>query len=261
MKRNLLERSRSRFDEGRIMRIVPALFLVLIAIVRMFVGDCDGRFNLTTLAFLGLACILFALPHIEQIGFGDWLIKLRKEMEDVREIAEQGRQSAAEAGRTAEEVARSAAPKPNVLPSDKEGLKFIEPALMNDFSALQTIDVQPGSTLNDPWKGVFGGSAIGNGRELSATVKRVSANSPIYTIHLEVEGTDAAEPITGLVRFFLHPSFANPNPQVRVENGKAQLDLLATGSFTVGVLADGGRTRLELDLSEIPGVDGYFKTH
>ena len=52
------------------------------------------------------------------------------------------------------------------------------------------------------------------------------------------------------MEFHLHPSLAPPVVAVKVQDGRAVLNLAAWGAFTVGALADGGQTTLELDLAE-----------
>jgi hypothetical protein len=42
-------------------------------------------------------------------------------------------------------------------------------------------------------------------------------------------------------------------------DGTAHLQLAAWGAFTIGVIADGGKTELELDLAEVPGFPEVFK--
>lgn len=120
--------------------------------------------------------------------------------------------------------------------------------------------VEPGPNPDDPWKGVFGGRNKRNDRELSATVTTVSGREIYYTIHLEVTSTNARKPLTGVVQFFLHDTFKDSKPVIKVgPDGKAVLDLVSSGAFTVGALADNGDTRLELDLSELESAPLDFR--
>jgi hypothetical protein len=114
-------------------------------------------------------------------------------------------------------------------------------------------------TNDDPEKGRWGGLAESNNRKLSATVE--PAGQPgFYKVVLMVESTDKKSPLTGDIKFHLHPTFLNPRPIVPCENGKAVLTLSEVwGSFTVGVEADEGKTKLELDLAELDGVTEEFK--
>jgi pYEATS domain-containing protein involved in immunity len=120
--------------------------------------------------------------------------------------------------------------------------------------------IQPGADQNDPWKGQFGGSSSNNNRQLSATVTPLAGSAGLYSIHLSVTTTSTSNPLTGVVQFFLHPTFNNQKPIVRVgPNSVAVLDIVAWGAFTVGALADNGQTRLELDLSELPDAPPGFR--
>ena len=86
-----------------------------------------------------------------------------------------------------------------------------------------------------------------NGRRLSAVV--TAATSDWFEIALQVNATDGDVPLDGPVEFHLHPTFSRSVERVNPVDGRAELLLGAWGAFTVGVSADGGRTRLELDLS------------
>jgi hypothetical protein len=66
--------------------------------------------------------------------------------------------------------------------------------------------------------------------------------------------------VQGHVQFYLHPTFANWRPVVPVVDGRAHLSVLSWGAFTVGVLADNGATRLELDLSTLPEADEPWRS-
>jgi len=99
----------------------------------------------------------------------------------------------------------------------------------------------------DPQKGRWGGTPKANDRELRAKVKELS--SDWFEVMLEIVSTSSA-PLTGEVRFHLHPTFSTPIQRVAPTNGNARLVLRAWGAFTVGAEADEGKTRLELDLSQ-----------
>jgi len=108
---------------------------------------------------------------------------------------------------------------------------------------------------DDPHKGAFGGSPVANGRSLQANIKpRAGTLSSACWVELIVSSVDASHPLTGDVTFFLHPSFGRHEQyDVEVENGVARDTILSWGAFTVGVIADGGATKLELDLSSVSG--------
>ncbi len=112
----------------------------------------------------------------------------------------------------------------------------------------------------DPQKNQWGKLSERNYRKLTGSVEQMPGNAEIYKVKLQVFSTNPMYPLTGTVWFHLHPTFADPNQEVKVADGKAELFLLSWGSFTVGVETDGGNTRLELDLALLPGVTQEFKT-
>lgn len=143
----------------------------------------------------------------------------------------------------------------------KEVSKNIQEAFFDVQSAINEIQAKSsheeknilslrGNDNNDPQKGQWGGINERNGRKLSATVKPTVGREDLYDVVLKVESTDAANPLSGTIKFHLHPTFFNSNPIIFVQDGKAELKLVAWGAFTVGAEADNGDTQLELDLAE-----------
>lgn len=109
---------------------------------------------------------------------------------------------------------------------------------------------------NDPQKGQWGGQPERNHRRLSAKVW--PAGKTWFQIVLAVHSTGPT-PLTGQVVFHLHPTFANPDVPVDVENGIAELRMRAWGAFTAGVEVDDGATQLELDLALDPSFPAEFR--
>jgi hypothetical protein len=128
-------------------------------------------------------------------------------------------------------------------------------------SALATASYQPGGVPDDPWKGVFGGRSLNGTRELSADISPMNENGHCK-VQLRVCSTQPARhPLQGSVQFFLHNTFVNDRPVISVSpGGVAELTLTAWGAFTVGAIADGGRTRLELDLGELETAPPQFRS-
>ena len=118
---------------------------------------------------------------------------------------------------------------------------------------LQVTDGIAPDDPNDPWKGQFGGTSVNNDREIRAEVKPIPGRSGLYAIRLIVRSLHPdTNPLKGAVQFFLHPTFNDPKPVVPVgPTGVSELNVKAWGAFTVGALADDGKTKLELDLSEL----------
>ncbi|WP_462254452.1 pYEATS domain-containing protein [Ferruginibacter sp.] len=112
----------------------------------------------------------------------------------------------------------------------------------------------------DPQKDKWGGEAERNYRKLTATISKIDKSEWVDII-LRVESTDPVNhPLKGIVSFHLHPTFVNPNPVIFVINGVALLNIKAWGAFTVGAEADGGITKLELDLEHHPDAREPFKS-
>jgi hypothetical protein len=111
----------------------------------------------------------------------------------------------------------------------------------------------------DPQKNQWGKLSERNYRRLTGSVEQMPGNAGIYKVKLQVISTNPMYPLTGSVGFHLHPTFADPDQDVKVMDGKAELFLLSWGSFTVGAEADNGTTRLEFDLATIPGVPEEFR--
>lgn len=121
--------------------------------------------------------------------------------------------------------------------------------------------IAAGTDADDPWRGQFGGSAIQGGLRLSATATQTAADPHYYDVLLKIEATDVVRGGTVVgssARVFLHPTFGTePRTVYFNTDGVAQLQLLAYGAFTVGVLVEDG-TKLELNLATIEGVDPGF---
>jgi hypothetical protein len=235
--------------EDRWMRL--GLFAVagccILAAVAHSIWPC--RVDQTTALFLGFAAAAMVFHQISKFEFfGVKLERLqqvvRAEVKPVTErvdVIEQqgmlpGRSQADEKGRIA------VATTPFIAPGGQ--------------AANPTLPAAAGDVWDtDPNKGKFGGSANANGRKLSAEIKpAASRRSAACKIHINVSSTDANKPLTGNVRFYLHPTFGRwKKYDVTVKNGVAEDDITSWGAFTIGVEADGGETRLELDLSDVRG--------
>jgi hypothetical protein len=114
---------------------------------------------------------------------------------------------------------------------------------------------------DDPEKGRWGGQPENNHRRLSATVREIEGKKGWFEIELVVQSTDqAVHPLSGYVRFHLHPTFVPPVRQVEVDShGVARMTRWGYGAFTVGVEADQGSTTLELDLAKLEGAPKDFR--
>ena len=109
----------------------------------------------------------------------------------------------------------------------------------------------------DPQKGLWGGQSERNGCKLTATVKHEEGQW--YSVRLEVSPSSPEKKLDGVVLFHLHDTFTPQDRVVAVKDGKAVLDVYAWGAFTVGAEAENGKTRLELDLSDLPKAPEKFR--
>lgn len=146
--------------------------------------------------------------------------------------------------------------------SAKEQEQEIVPKILNKGLSVLPV-IKPVTVLDDPQKGRFGGSPISNGRQLKAEVKPAKIPS-FYNVRIWVESLDLNNPLTDEVVFYIHDSF-NPSvypikPDEFTPDGKAMDDeIVSFGAFTVGAVADQGRTLLELDLAEQPEFPKQFR--
>jgi hypothetical protein len=122
-------------------------------------------------------------------------------------------------------------------------------------------EIKPGPDADDPWKGAFGGRSRDDarGRELAAAVTPLERPKDYCSVRLTVRSTDPAKPLTGEVKFFLHDTFPQPIQTLEARDNKAELEVIAWGAFTVGAVADGGTTKLELDLSNVNGAPADWR--
>lgn len=122
--------------------------------------------------------------------------------------------------------------------------------------------VQIAVNPDDPWQGRFGGSPVGLGVQLLASVNPIEG-SQFFELALEVKADlpeRAAELAGTSAVYFLHPTFGDRPRSVSFgSDGRAPLQLFAYGAFTVGVLLQDG-TRLELNLATISGVPDLFRS-
>ena len=227
------------------MKIIPsptnavAIIILVAGILRLvFGGDADGRFGETTLLYFFGAAAVFLLSRAKTFKFGDLELELEQLKEEVKEA-----KLVANIAQDSSKVERGSA------------------------SALtaQTVSSKrytPGPALDDPWKGVFGGQSIdkSRGRLLSAEVAVLLSANGWYSLTLKVSSIPRAQPLEGEVQFYLHDTFPNDRPVVKVVNHEAVLHLKAWGAFTVGAVSDGGSCELELDLAELQSAPIEFRS-
>ena len=215
----------------RIGLLVIAAFAILGAVLHSFEPSIDQ----TTAIFLGIAIITLLGPQITKFkGFGFEIErevqKLRADIKDVEKAFVGLEKDVGPGSKTA------VAPMPN-----DADLRLRNSDLPFD--------------PEDPNKGRFGGSPESNGRRLTASIKPVAGpKSSRCDVTIRVASTDPQKPLTGRVKFHLHPTFRQwSSYDVDVKGGIAEDRISSYGAFTIGVEADEGKTRLELDLVDVPG--------
>ncbi len=141
----------------------------------------------------------------------------------------------------------------NKRPGSSPQPKWVRWTQTDDFKTLRG-KADP----EDPQKGRFGREASRDGLTLQATAERDREEPGWYFLKLEV--ADPTRRLRGIVGFWVHDSFSSEYYAVRVHRGRATLSLRSWGAFTVGAVANQGRTPLELDLSQDRSLPRGFRT-
>lgn len=230
-------------------RVRQALYVVggISILCAVLHAVCPDRFDDKTAMFLGVAAAALLMPHVTKFkGFGFEIEQLK---EDVKSM-----------GIEVKSVGNEVKGVGNVV----EGLeKALGPGSKSAVAAPGTAQpAVPGTVVDpdDPNKGQFGGSPERNGRRLRAVTKPLAGpRSARCGVNIRVESTDPARPLTGTVKLHLHPTFGEwYTYDLDVVRGVAADDIVSYGAFTIGAVADGGATRLELDLMDVPGGTEQF---
>ncbi len=113
--------------------------------------------------------------------------------------------------------------------------------------------------LKDPNKNQWGGKSENNNRKIIPTIAPVE-DSDLFRVILAVTSTNPDNPMNegDVILFSLHNSFPDPYKIVTIKEGKAILEFISYGAFTVGVLCDDGNTELEYDLATLPSAPEKF---
>lgn len=118
----------------------------------------------------------------------------------------------------------------------------------NDAAVAAPGLARPVTAPDDPHKGRFGGQPGKNGFTAAASFHRT--NKPDWTrIIVSVEGV---APDGDEVHFHLHDSFRPQVLRKAFRKGRAQVEVMAWGGFTVGIWLPKQAVELELDLATIP---------
>lgn len=141
---------------------------------------------------------------------------------------------------------------------------IVEDGKKNAMGAAKTTAdaIKPGTDVDDPWRGAFGGQNATDKVALNASVTPVLGDPRNFNVEISIAGLtpQTQRQLAGQKALvYLHPTFGR---EVRVisfgADGKASLVLYAYGAFTVGALLEDG-TKLELNLATLPGAPNQFK--
>jgi hypothetical protein len=194
-----------------------------------------ARFDEKTALFLALAMVALVINRLTRFRGGGIeidLTELKQEVENVQASLGGIEKSLAPASRSS-----SLAPAP-----------------------VQETAVDAGIDPDDPNRGQFGNQSEANGRKLTAAIEPLAGpRSAFCSIRFRVESTDATKPLSGRVEVYTHPTFRRyAKHSLDVVNGVATDRRKAYGVFTIGIVADEGKTRLELNLANVPGGTKLF---
>jgi hypothetical protein len=144
------------------------------------------------------------------------------------------------------------------VPMHNDNARAAGVARVVDYVASIVRSARPRIDPEDPQKGQWGGAAVRRGLVLDAEIREISKTW--YEVRLWVESTSFDRALVGSVEFHLHPTFPESVVQVTAVNGRAELSCQAWGAFTVGAVADGGDTKLELDLAAVKTAPEKFRS-
>ncbi len=191
-----------------------------------------------TAMFLGIATVALVLPYVSKFKLGN-VVEFERE---VNQLKEDVKSVGAAVGGLEKDLGPGSKTASASFAIKQAGVAF---ARATDHPIVP----------NDPNKHQFGGSSEANGRKLSATITPdAGEKSSRCRVNIKIVSTDPSQPLSGKVQLHLHPSFAcKSSYEIDVKGGIAESSIISYGSFTIGAEADGGKTRLELDLTDVEG--------
>jgi len=261
-----------------ILSIGVALLILLIYIVCSTAWGIDGSalraaLDWNFVAILGIAIFCFALPVIKTIALSKDGATLSIQ-EELNVIDKRVTENTLHLAKQLEGVIKNL----NKLNPDEMKPGSLQPAaavgvaLRNSESfsggkaplgEILTLEdaiklLPPPTHENDPQKDRFGGKEFNENRRLSADLAPSSMGPKWRKVSFTLESTDG-KPLTGSKAFFfLHDSFSPEMRAIDVPEGALKVTLKprqSYGGFTAGVLADNGRTKLEIDLQTTPNIE------
>ena len=226
----------------RFENVVPTV-AVLLAVIHMFSPmvlskESDIRVDSSTLLLLSFSVLPWIFPFIKSLKWGDLEVQFRDLQAQVNGVER----------------------KVDVI--EDQGLLPGRPDTKHKKTKhkLTAELIKTDDWNTDPNKGKFGGRSEWNGRALSAVIEPAAGpRSAACHVTLSVVSTNQERPLAGTVTFHLHPTFGKyAKYTVPVTDGMATDTITSWGVFTVGVDADDGETKLELDLASVRGGTDKF---
>jgi hypothetical protein len=230
--------------------VLMSLSMIAVAVARMIlVEPPQAKFSNDTLIWFLAAMVVLLLPRLKSLSIGGH----KAEFAEMEAKLSQSRELVA----AANDMNRDVGSLPSIADQPAEGLLTPDTML-----AKVGIEKNRDEKNEDPWKGKFGNMARNNGRLLSARVEPIIGEDDWFLIKLTVEPTLSGAPLDHRkpVYFYLHPTFPKSELVTLPALGRAEIRLRAWGAFTVGVIADDGATRLELDLSANDEFPALFRS-
>src|ERR1041385_2376933 len=254
--------SSSQLNVTRVLGAIVGTLGVILAIYRAsdaWRGRTVQFVDYITLLYLLLPMVVVTLPRLSEFSLtkdGMSFKQLQRELTETREIAETNTERLDAVSAV---VKRTPGGAPGRAKSADEGAEPQAVGSLVGSRFATEAGLPPITDLDDPQKGRGGGACETKFRRLKGDVRAVRGDDDYFRVLLRVESTDVRKaPLSGLVRFHVHDTFHPDVEDVEVKDGVATLELYAWRAFTVGAEADNGGTRLELDLSELPGVPKLF---
>jgi hypothetical protein len=216
----------------------------------------DDAFNHESLLWFVLAGVLVVLPWVSKFKLGKdgslevelavqrkEVAKVKRELVETKQTAQEGTALAAQAIKTTN-VLKSVSGI--IMQEERKAPVLGERHGLSTFAATGLEDAV--EMADDPQKGRWGGQPEANGWKLvCGRVRAVNGSEDYFRVVLKLKSVDHKE-YDGKVKFHLHPSFRPDVHEEDIEKGRATLELLSYGAFTVGAEIDDG-TKLELDLA------------
>jgi len=231
------------------------LYLIALACVGLSIARIWlPAFDQTSAALLGLAIVALVIDQVTSFeGFG---IKVNKEA--IRKVVQ------SETASLRDDFNSDIRDMDQAISAIEKTRPTVElPKAMEAGKQKKSLgEMQRSRWDSDPHLGKFGGLPCANGRELSAKISPAAGpRSAKCLVKFEVLSTDPNKPLTGKVTVFLHPTYNDwKEYDLEVEDGVAKDEFNAWGVFTMGVVADDGKTRLELNLNDVKGgTDKFYK--